>query len=97
MGRGKIEEVLSDLKKLSKSKGYVLNEEIDELVGDRFNPNDIIKLYDRLSDEKIDFFDSSDKARMKLDARKKREQKKAKSSEELLTAAIRGLGRQTGR
>ena len=89
MGRGKIDEVLSGLKKLSKNKGYVLNEEIDELVGDRFNPSDIIKLYDRLSDEKIDFFDSSDKARMKLEARKKRERKKAKSSEELLTAAVR--------
>jgi RNA polymerase primary sigma factor len=89
MGRGKIEEVVSGIKKLSESKGYVLNEEIDELVGDTFEPRDIIKLYDRLSDENIDFFDSNEKARMKLDARKRRDQKKAKSAEELLTTAIR--------
>lgn len=89
MGRGKIEEVLSDIKKLSQNKGYVLHEEIDELVGESFNPNDIIRLYDRLSDENIEFFDSSETARMKIEARKKREQKKAKSSEELLTTAIR--------
>ncbi len=89
MGRGKIEEVVSGIKKISESKGYVLNEEIDELVGDKFEPSDIIKLYDRLSDENIDFFDSSEKARMKLEARRKRDQKKAKSAEELLATAIR--------
>jgi len=89
MDLNKIEEVLLDIKKLSEDKGYVLNEEIEELVGDDFEPDDIIELYDRLSDENIEFFDSKEKALMKMEARKKREQREAKKAEELLTTTIR--------
>lgn len=89
MDLDKIEEVLIDLKKLSDDKGYILNEEIDEIIGDDFEPEDIIQLYNRLSDEKIDFFESVEKARMKMEARKKREQKEAKKSEEIIATSIR--------
>ena len=85
----KIEEVLLDIKKLSEDKGYVLNEEIESLVGDDFEPDDIIQLYDRLSDEHIEFFDSKQKARLKIEARKRREQKEARKSAEQLGASVR--------
>jgi RNA polymerase primary sigma factor len=85
----RIEEILLDIKKLSEDKGYVLNEEIEELVGDGFDPDDIIELYDRLSDENIEFFDSREKAILKIEARKKREQKEAKKSEEFLSTTVR--------
>jgi RNA polymerase primary sigma factor len=85
----RIEEILLDIRKLSEDKGYVLNEEIEELVGDGFDPDEIIELYDRLSDENIEFFDSREKAILKIEARKKREQKEAKKSEELISTSLR--------
>ncbi|OQX85556.1 MAG: hypothetical protein B6D63_02055, partial [Candidatus Latescibacteria bacterium 4484_7] len=89
MDADKIEEVLLDIKKLSEGKGYVLNEEIEELMGEDFEPDDIIELYNRLSDENIEFFDSKEKATMKMDAIKKREQKEAKKAEELSGTMVR--------
>ncbi len=89
MDLDKIEEVLIDIKKRSDDKGYILNEEIDELIGDEFEADDIVQLYNRLSDEKIDYFDSAEKARMKMEALKKREQKEAKKSEEMIATSIR--------
>lgn len=89
MDLDRIDEILLDIKKKSDEKGYVLNEEIEELVGEGFDPDEIVELYDRLSDENIEFFDTREKALMKLEARKKREQKEAKKSEELLTVGLR--------
>ena len=87
VNRDKIEEVVQDIKKLSENKGYILNEEIEEVVSDSFDTRDIIYLYDRLSDENVEFFDTEQKARMKIEARRKREQKEARKSEELAGTA----------
>jgi RNA polymerase primary sigma factor len=84
-----MEEILLGIKKLSEDKGYVLHEEIESLVGESFDTNDIIHLYDRLSEENIEFFDSTEKARLKIDAQKKREQREAKKTEELLSTSVR--------
>jgi len=85
----RIDEILLDIKKLSEDKGYVLNEEIEELIGSDFDTDDLIELYDRLSDENIEFFESREKAILKIEARKKREQREAKKSEELLSTTVR--------
>ena len=84
MDLDRIEEVLVEIRKLAGEKGYVLHEEIEGLVGTEFNPEDIIPLYDKLSEENIEFFDSDEKARMKIDAQAKREQKEAKKADDLL-------------
>jgi RNA polymerase primary sigma factor len=89
MDREKIEGVLLDIKKLSDEKGYVLNEEIEDLVGEDFEPGDIIELYDRMSEEKIEFFDSKRKACMKIDAQKKREQREAKKTSDQASSSVR--------
>ncbi len=89
VNRDKIEEVVQDIKKLSENKGYILNEEIEEVVSDSFDTRDIIYLYDRLSDENVEFFDTEQKARMKIEARRKREQKEARKSEELAGTSVR--------
>jgi len=89
MDHEKLEDILDDIKKLSKGKGYVLHEEIESLVGDNFNPIEIVQLYDRLSEENIEFFESANKARMKMDAVRKREQKEAKKSDEIMSSKIR--------
>ena len=89
MDLDRIDEILLGIKKLSNEKGYVLNEEIEGLVGEGCDPDDIIELYDRLSDENIEFFDTREKAILKIEARKKREQKEAKKSEDILTTGVR--------
>jgi RNA polymerase primary sigma factor len=89
MDRNRIEEVLVEIRKLAGDKGYVLHEEIEGLVGTEFNPEDIIPLYDKLSEENIEFFDSDEKARLKIDAQARREQKEAKKVDDMLSPGIR--------
>ncbi len=73
--RDRFESVLEDIRRLADDKGFVLHHEIDGLVGEDFSPEDIVILYDRLSEEKIDFFDTPEKAKLKVEARKRREEK----------------------
>ena len=65
----KFDEVLEDIRRVAEDKGYILNHEIDSLVSPEFSPEDIVQLYDRLSEEKIDFFDTPEKARLKIERR----------------------------
>lgn len=85
----KFEDVLEDIRRVAEEKGYILNHEIDVIVGNDFTPDDIVHLYDRLSEEKIDFFDSQEKAKLKIEARKRREEKEEVKSEELMKTIIR--------
>jgi RNA polymerase primary sigma factor len=89
--RDRFETVLENIRHLAEEKGFVLNHEIDGLVGEDFSPEDIVILYDRLSEEKIDFFDTPEKAKLKVEARKRREEKEEESKkvEEDVKAVIR--------
>ena len=81
----KFEHALEDIRRVAEDKGFILNHEIDSLVGRGFSPEDIVTLYDRLSEEKIDFFDSPEKARLKMEAKKRREDKEEPKAEESKT------------
>jgi RNA polymerase primary sigma factor len=85
----KFEDVLEDIRRVAEEKGYILNHEIDVIVSNDFTPDDIVQLYDRLSEEKIDFFDSPEKAKLKIEAKKRREEKEEVKSEELMKTIIR--------
>jgi RNA polymerase primary sigma factor len=85
----KFDDVLEDIRRVAEEKGYILNHEIDVLVGNDFSPDDIVQLYDRLSEEKIDFFDTQEKAKLKIEAKKRREEKEEVKSEELMKTVIR--------
>ena len=85
----KFEDVLEDIRRVADDRGYILNHEIDALVGEDFSPEDIVSLYDRLSEEKIDYFDTEEKALLKIEAKKRREEKEELKNEELLKAVIR--------
>ena len=84
----KFEDVLEDIRRVAEDKGFILNHEIDALVGQDFSPDDIVTLYDRLSEEKIDFFDSPEKARLKLEAKKRREEKQEEAAKPEDTKAV---------
>ncbi len=89
MSLEKFEDVLEDIRRVVEDKGYILNHEIDALIGNDFSAESIVQLYDRLSEEKIDYFDSPEKAKLKLEAKKKREEKEGTKSKEMLKAVIR--------
>jgi RNA polymerase primary sigma factor len=85
----KFDDVLEDIRRVAEEKGFILNHEIDALVGSEFSAEDIVVLYDKLSEEKIDYFDSPEKARLKMEAKKRREEKEEAKSEEDVKAVIR--------
>ena len=85
----RFDDVLENIRHIAEDKGFVLNHEIDALVGEDFSPEDIVVLYDRLSEEKIDFFDTPEKAKLKLEAKKRREEKDDQKAEEDVKAVIR--------
>ncbi|HEX5133074.1 MAG TPA: RNA polymerase sigma factor RpoD [Candidatus Krumholzibacteria bacterium] len=85
----RFDDVLEDIRRIAEDKGFVLNQDIESLVSEEFSPEDIVILYDRLSEEKIDFFDTPEKARLKLEARKRREEKEEQKAEEDVKAVIR--------
>ncbi len=89
MNLEKFDDVLEDIRRVAEDKGFVLNHEIDALVGRDFTPEDIVILYDKLSEEKIDFFDSAEKARLKMEAKKRREEKEESKAEDDVKAVIR--------
>jgi len=85
----KFDDVLDDIRRVAEDKGFILNHEIDALVGSDFSAEDIVVLYDKLSEEKIDYFDSPEKARLKMEAKKRREEKEEQKMEEEIKAVIR--------
>jgi RNA polymerase primary sigma factor len=85
----KLDDVVEDIRRVAEEKGFILNHEIDALVGSDFSPEDIVILYDKLSEEKIDYFDSPEKARLKMEAKKRREEKEEAKTEEDVKAVIR--------
>jgi len=85
----RFDEALEDIRRVAEDKGFILNHEIDAIVGSDFTPEDIVILYDKLSEEKIDYFDSPEKARLKIEARKRREEKEETKTEEEVRAVIR--------
>ncbi len=89
MNLSKLDDLLSDIITLSQKKGYVLYGDIASVIGNNFDPGFLDELYIRLSAENIEFFDTDAKARLKIDAQKKREARDAKKSEELLGATVR--------
>ena len=85
----RFEDVLENIRHIAEEKGFVLNHEIDALVGEDFSPEDIVVLYDRLSEEKIDYFDTPEKAKLKIEAKKRREEKDEQKVEDDVKAVIR--------
>ncbi|MEJ2720264.1 MAG: RNA polymerase sigma factor RpoD [bacterium] len=85
----KFDDVLEEIRRVADDKGYILNHEIDNLVGNDFSPEDIVTLYDRLSEEKIDFFDTREKALLKIEAKKRRVEKEETKNADMLKTVIR--------
>ena len=82
--------LIGDLKRKAKRRGgYVLHDEINGLLEDDFDIGDLDKIYERLSDLRIEFFDNEDTAKRKMELRERRRQKKLKAEKKSARTAVK--------
>ena len=62
--------------------GYVLHDEINGLLSDEFDISELDRIYDRLSDLRIEFFDSEESARRRMELREKKRLKKLRAEKQ---------------
>jgi RNA polymerase primary sigma factor len=89
MSKDNNEEIIKKIKIISKEKGYILNDEIDSFLSSDVNPESIVKLYDRLSEEEIEYFESEDKAVLKIHAKNKRKEKETKKTTRIQKSRVK--------
>ncbi len=89
MSKDNNEEIIKKIKIISKEKGYILNDEIDSFLSSDINPENIVKLYDRLSEEEIEYFENEDKAVLKIHAKNKRKEKETKKTTRIQKSRVK--------
>jgi len=78
MDNTQFDGIIEDIrKKATKKGGYILHGQINELLGDESDVDIIDRIYERLGELKIDYFDSEEEAKAKISRRKKKDKKKA--------------------
>jgi RNA polymerase primary sigma factor len=69
--------IISKIRKEATAKGgYILHGQINEMLGDEVDVNQIERIYEKLGELQIDYYDSEAEAKEKLSRRKKKEKKK---------------------
>ncbi|HEX9642090.1 MAG TPA: sigma-70 factor domain-containing protein, partial [Candidatus Krumholzibacteria bacterium] len=80
MKKKSFDGLIRELKKRAKVRGgYVLNDEINEMLEDDFEVVELDSIYDRLNELKIEFYDDEGAAKQKIELREKRRMKKLKA------------------
>jgi RNA polymerase primary sigma factor len=78
MDKKRFGSIIENLRKEASAKGgYVLNDDINDLIGDEFDIEMIERIYEKLSELQIDYYDNKMEAEKKLATRLRREKKKA--------------------
>ena len=84
------DKVIRALRKRAKARGgYVLHEEVNDLIQDDFEVTDLDRIYDKLGELKIEFFDDEVSARQKMELKEQRRLKKLKTEKKLAKANIK--------
>ena len=84
------DKVIRVLKKQAKARGgYVLHEEVNELITDEFEITELDRIYDKLGDLKIEFFDDEESARHKMELKEQRRLKKLKTEKKAAKANVK--------
>ncbi len=90
MEKSQFDQLIKELQKRAKRRGgYVLHEEVNDLLTDEFEMNELDTIYDRLSDLKIDFFDDEAAAKQKMDLKEKRRLKKLKAEKKTAKSTVK--------
>ena len=79
MDKDRFGSIIEGIRKVaSKNGGYVLNDQINDLIGDEEFDIDLIEgIYEKLTGLRIEYYDTEDEAQRKLAKRLKKEKKKA--------------------
>ena len=78
MSNVKLDSILDEVRKIaSDNGGYILNEQINELIGEDFEIDFLDRIYEKLSEIKIEFFDTAADAERKRSAEREKVRKKA--------------------
>jgi len=84
------DKVIRALKKQAKVRGgYVLHEEVNKLILDEFEITELDKIYDKLGELKIEFFDDEVSARQKMELKEQRRLKKVKTEKKAAKANVK--------
>ena len=84
------DKVIRALKKQAKARGgYVLHDEVNDLITDEFEISELDQIYDRLGELKIDFFDDEESARQKMELKEQRRLKKLKTEKKAARANVK--------
>jgi len=77
MENKQFDSIIKKIRKAATAKGgYILHGQINEMLGDEVDVNQIERIYEKLGELKIDYFDSEAEAKEKMSRRKKKEKKK---------------------
>ena len=78
MDSEKFRRIIDELNGAARQRGgFVLNDQINDLIGEEFDIELIERIYERLSELNIDYFDTEEDAQRKIAARAERGKKKA--------------------
>ena len=84
------DKLIRALKKQAKARGgYVLHEEVNELITDEFEITELDQIYDKLGELKIEFFDDEESARQKMELKEQRRLKKLKTEKKAAKANVK--------
>jgi RNA polymerase primary sigma factor len=90
MEKTQFDQLIKELQKRAKRRGgYVLHDEVNDLLTDEFEMNELDSIYDRLSDLKIDFFDDEAAAKQKMELKEKRRLKKLKAEKKSAKSTVK--------
>ena len=77
MDKVRFDTIINEIRKQAKSGGgYILLDQINDLLGDETSVDVMDRIYDRLGDLKIAYFDTEQEAKTKMSRRLKKEKKK---------------------
>ncbi len=77
MEKKQFNAIISKIRKEATAKGgYILHGQINDMLGDEFDVGQIERIFEKLGELKIDYYDTEAEAKEKLSRRKKKEKKK---------------------
>lgn len=90
MDNTQFDGLIDDIRKQATAKGgYILHGQINDMLGDESDVDLIDRIYERLGELKIDYFDSEDEAQAKLSRRKKKAKKKAATVKKVVRTNVK--------
>jgi RNA polymerase primary sigma factor len=91
MDKERLEKLITSIKKKAADRGgYVLNDDINEMLGEsEFDLELVERIYEKLPEMQIDFFDNEDEAHRRVATRVRKEKKKAVTAKKALRSNIK--------